>query len=563
MNPYAIPSLFTAIIVFGSGAFIIVKNPKSSINIWYTIFCLCAFTWIFSCFIGYSTRSIALGNILGKIVYLGVTGIPITGYIFVRHLLKLETKRSLYYISLIFYACAALIIFKTDWIISGAWKYYFSRIPFYPKAGKFHLLYMVPWGFLTIQLFTLLHAGCKNKMNLYSPKEITKIKYVLWAFIAAWLLGPIDFVPNYGIAFYPPGSLGVAVMIVIIGYAIFKHHLMDINIVVKKGLIYSILVSLITLIYLVFVFIGERFLQGVVGYRSILVSLISACTIAIIFIPLRNKIQRFLDHRFFKGTLESLASEQERLRERLFHTEKLAYVGQLASSVAHEIRNPLTAIKTYVEYLPKKYSDPEFKDKFDKLIPKEIERINSVLCQLLNLAKPRSSEFRQVHMHLIIDSTLRLLENNLKKKKIAVKTNFCSDEIIIQGDEEQLRQVFLNLFLNAIEAMNEGGNLTIETRPDPGCLMLDTSKNKKLESRIKNLESRFAEISISDTGCGISEESLKKLFTPFFTTKKEGVGLGMVITKEIIEQHKGKISVESMIGEGTRFILAFPLQTAK
>ncbi|MBM3248546.1 MAG: hypothetical protein FJZ10_03900 [Candidatus Omnitrophica bacterium] len=375
-------------------------------------------------------------------------------------------------------------------------------------------------------------------------------RYVLIGFFVA-SLASIDFIPKFGIGIYPFGCIFMVAWVFLTSYAIFKHHLIDINIVIRKGLVYSILVAVITFIYLILVLLSERFLQGLVGYRSLITSILIALIIALLFNPLRNKIQRFLDKRFFKGTLESLAEERERLKQELFQTEKLAYVGGLASSVVHEIKNPLTAIKTFVEYLPQKYQDPKFKEKFERLIPQEIERIEKVVHQLLDLAKPRQTTFKPVNIVNTIDTTLSLLENSLKSKRIEVRKDYISSEVIIQGDEEQLRQVFLNLFLNSIQAMNEGSTLAISVQGVKGSSDQADSTTRPLGHSVT--------ITITDTGCGISEDNLKKLFTPFFSTKKDGVGLGLTITQEIIRQHRGEIRVESKMNQGTRFIIELPI----
>lgn len=184
--------------------------------------------------------------------------------------------------------------------------------------------------------------------------------------------------------------------------------------------------------------------------------------------------------------------------------------------------------------------------------------------QLLELAKPRQPLFKEVKLHYVIDSTLALLENNLKSKKVELKKDYQNKEITISADEEQLRQVFLNLFLNAIDAMSDGGTLTVDTRYRMPALpsgRQDTSKSIKPVSCILNPESKnsYIEVVISDTGPGIPPEILDKLFTPFFTTKKEGTGLGLIITQEIIKQHKGKIEVESKVGKGTTFVIQLPV----
>ena len=534
-NPYAIPPLAASILLFSLGIFVYFNNKYSVVNKTFALLNLCTVFWLFGYFIMYSTpnRNIALN--CTKLVYSGVIFIPIVYYHFIISFLEIKNQALIVRINYLVGLILTILLFKSNLIVSGLHNYFWGL---QTKKGHFHNYFLGLFFILFTRCFILLWKK-KNDVLLTSPTQARRINYVFIAFAIA-IISSTDFIPNYGFELYPLGFLFMSIFVIVTTYAIVRHQLMEIHVAVKKGVVYSTLVALITAFYLIFIMSIGRLFQDLAGYQSFLINLVAIFIIAMLLNPLRNKIQKFLDYRFFKGTLESFAAEQEKLKERLFNAEKLAYVGQLASSVVHEIRNPLTAIKTYVEYLPKKYNDPEFKDKFDRLVPKEIERISSVLHQLLDLAKPRTPELRQVYLHFVINSTLNLLENNLKNKKISVKKNYHNEDIIIQGDQEQLRQVFLNLFINAIDAVESRGTITVSTN-----LCLSAPKS--------------ALICVQDNGRGISEENLKKLFTPFFTTKKEGVGLGLIITQEIIENHGGKIKVESKMGEGTTFIVKVPI----
>jgi len=232
----------------------------------------------------------------------------------------------------------------------------------------------------------------------------------------------------------------------------------------------------------------------------------------------------------------------QQAQEKLSHVEKLAYLGKLASSVVHEIRNPLTTLKTFIEHCAAKYQDADFRAKFHTIVPAEISRMEGIVNQLLDLARPRRLILRAVNIVNTIDGSLALLENNFKLKSVAARAMHAQKNILLSADEEQLRQVFLNLFLNAVQAMEGGGRLGVETR------MAASGAGAK----------KYFEIIVSDTGAGISPENLAKLFTPFHTTKKNGVGLGMPIVKDIVEAHHGTISVESREGEGTVFTICLP-----
>ncbi len=235
----------------------------------------------------------------------------------------------------------------------------------------------------------------------------------------------------------------------------------------------------------------------------------------------------------------------KRTHEKLFQAEKLAYVGQLASSVFHEIRNPLTAIKTYMEYLPLKYHENGFREKFHALIPREMERIERLLNKLLKLARPVHLHFKEKNMNELIDSVLDLLNDHLEIKRIVVKRSYALHEAV-PVDTDQMRQALINLILNAVQAMEEEGTLTVQTAL------------KQKPSEDSSLQDTRYQIIVSDTGCGMSEEQQKNLFTPFYTTKKEGIGLGLINTYNIIREHRGKISVTSQLGTGTAFKIELP-----
>lgn len=230
-------------------------------------------------------------------------------------------------------------------------------------------------------------------------------------------------------------------------------------------------------------------------------------------------------------------------RDQLLRSERLATIGKFANEVAHEIKNPLQAIKTFVEYLPQKYNDKDFREKFTKIAGTEIERMDSFVKQLVGFSKPKPLEFSPVEINQLLDTTLLLLENEFKKKNALIKRGYLKKDMRLLADRNQLKQVFLDLFLNSLEAMDETkpNQLIVETLTNNNCLI----------------------VKITDTGCGISSKDLPHLFEPFFTTKQNGAGLGLTIVKSIIENHNGKISVESKLGKGASFCISFPYLNKK
>ncbi|MGG5253999.1 PAS domain S-box protein [Neobacillus sp. SM06] len=232
-------------------------------------------------------------------------------------------------------------------------------------------------------------------------------------------------------------------------------------------------------------------------------------------------------------------TERKKTEEILHRQDKLAAVGQLAAGVAHEIRNPLTSMKGYTEFLQLDEKDPE-RQEFLNIILDEIERVNGIVEDFMVLAKPKAVELEEKNVVPVMMNVLSLLEFEARKKNVHLHFD-CEQEIIqIECDENRLKQVFLNFIKNGIEAMPNGGDLTVS-----------------IEIRENNVH-----ISIQDTGVGIPAEKLEKLGEPFFTTKKNGNGLGLMVSFKIIESHNGKVYVESEPNKGTTFNILLPAKTA-
>jgi signal transduction histidine kinase len=210
--------------------------------------------------------------------------------------------------------------------------------------------------------------------------------------------------------------------------------------------------------------------------------------------------------------------------------------------MAHEIKNPLTPIKTFSEQLPSRLDDKEFLLKFSKIINREVDRIDSLVQELLNFAKPSPPELKQINIHQLIAQTLDLLNNEIIRHKINLRTSFENKSILVNIDPKQIKQALLNIFLNAIEAMPSSGTLNINST------VIMKSKTHK----------QCLIIGISDTGYGIDPKDLPHIFDPFFTKKDHGTGLGLSITHEIIKNHNGRILAESELGKGTSFRIELP-----
>jgi len=239
-----------------------------------------------------------------------------------------------------------------------------------------------------------------------------------------------------------------------------------------------------------------------------------------------------------------------KLEERIRRLERLASIGTFSAGVAHEIKNALVAIKSFVQLQSQGNRSAELNDLFKR----EVERIDSLTGQLLKFAGPAKPAFSVVRIHEVIENSLRLVQHKLKTRKIDLVRALDSGTDAVRGDAKQLEQVFINLLLNAIEAMDEMGTLTVATET-----VLRTNQLSQFEPKGKRQQ---IQISIRDTGSGIPPELMGSVFVPFVTTKPEGTGLGLAITARIIQEHRGTIKVESEVNKGTRFNITLPLLKA-
>jgi PAS domain S-box-containing protein len=228
-------------------------------------------------------------------------------------------------------------------------------------------------------------------------------------------------------------------------------------------------------------------------------------------------------------------TERKQAQEALIRTEKLSIAGELAASIAHEIRNPITTVKGFLQLLQ---SGTKEKWNYYDLMASEINRIELILSELLMLAKPQVAIFQPKNISLLIHDVVSLLVPQANMNNVSISTEFDSDEIIINCEENQLKQAFINFIKNAIDSMPTGGKLTIQ---------LDSSNKAVLLIRI------------IDQGYGIPEHILPKLGQPFYTTKEKGTGLGFMVSKKIIENHLGSIAIWSKENKGTTIEVKIPL----
>jgi signal transduction histidine kinase len=533
INPYSIGPSLSGIFILILGVYVLFKNIRSPLNRSFFISYLSVAIWLTSYSILYNldiTNPLILNYY--KIAYCGINFIAITFFTHIALWTDNKWTKVWNICNYIYGVFVCILIIKTDFIVSGVYSYYFGP---YPKAGKLHPLFISYFIFLILIQIKFLFDALKDPSDQRSAHQI---KYILIGYFMM-SLASFDFLPNYGIEFYPSGFLFSSIFALLVCYAIVKHELMDIKIVIRKSLIYSIFITCLTLIYLLAILLFEHYFQGLFGYRTLIGSMTASIIIAVLFIPLKNKIQYLIDRIFFNMSHIQIIHENELLRQEVTQTEKFKTIATFASGMAHEIKNPLTVIKTFAEYLPKKLNDKEFVTKFVPIVNKEVERINELVHDLLEYAKPSPLVLKATNINKLINDTLDILNNQLIIKKINTIRELNetkSNELLI--DSKQIKQSFLNIFINAIDAL-----------PSGGCLRVTTESQ----------DSKFI-IKITDTGCGIAKEDLFHIFDPFFTKKENGTGLGLSITYGIITEHGGRIFAESEVGRGTTFRIELPIR---
>jgi len=564
--------------------------------------------------------------------------------------------------------------------------------------------------------FTLIYFGINVVfshailVNTYfkTQERIIKnqIAYILLGGLFGFLGGSANFLPWYRIPILPVTMIFVSLWVPLIAYAIFRYHLMDIAVVIKRTAAYSISAGLLTAFFAILVISATNLLSSFANLSSLSISIVAAFLITMLFNPLRNKIQVLIDRMFYKKSFDyyetvqkvnsnlasmfdtekiyqfigdviynalglknvyllvglpggsfdigyytstkkdrnmversgfatpeelkankfpsilkyfktfdnilikrelmdyegplgqdlvarikkelevyrgealvpvfidkklslffilgqkqsgemftsedmdllktissqtAVALKNVRLYQEKVNSEKLASLGMMSGTFAHEIRNPLTSLKTFAQLMPEKYDDPEFRNTFSRIVIGDIQKIDGLISDLLDFStEKRSTRINNFNLIELVDGVVDYVENKLdfERSKITIEKNYHAQKINMMGDTEKLGQALGNIVLNGCQAMQGEGVLQIKIKPN----------------------GRNVDISVEDTGEGINPEDLPKIFDPFVTTKKMGIGLGLAISKKIIENFNGKIYVKSQPAQGTTFTISLPVQ---
>ncbi|MCF6092776.1 ATP-binding protein [Microaerobacter geothermalis] len=286
---------------------------------------------------------------------------------------------------------------------------------------------------------------------------------------------------------------------------------------IRGGIIVSVIATLLIL------------LQAMLGWH---IPHFSNTIIEIVLFYMVSLLVGHMMNQFERNQLKNHQMEQT-----LERSERLSSLGTLVAGIAHEIRNPLAIIQITTETLEEKIDPADELKQYTSVLKEEINRLNKVLHEFLDFTQPKDLSFSSTSVHQTLEKVLRLSNKYLKEHHIYLHTNFQAKYEVISSAPDRLKQIFLNLIINAVEAMPTGGDLYITT-----------------ESNADDIS-----IHIKDTGIGMSPDTMKRAFEPFYTTKETGTGLGLSIVSQIISLHQGHIHIQSERNKGTMISLRFPL----
>jgi signal transduction histidine kinase len=265
---------------------------------------------------------------------------------------------------------------------------------------------------------------------------------------------------------------------------------------------------------------------------QLLILVTSVFVMGLLFVVLRQIVKQA------EVIIERRQKEQLTLEAQLNQTERLATLGEMTAGVAHEIRNPLGIISSTAELLRQRLDRYEPQDRLAQIIVEEANRLNEKVTEFLDFARPRVPNLQTCDLEKVLDRSLEFLQPEIDRLHIAVERRYAGDGQPQVADPDLLHQAFLNILLNAIQAMPHGGSLKVSTN--------------------SGATGQGSQVSIEDSGDGIDPETVKKVFNPFFTTKEKGSGLGLPIVKSIVESHRGAIRIESQPGKGTAVTIELP-----
>jgi signal transduction histidine kinase len=528
MRLASIPPLFTALAYFAIGIFVLRHRVRNKNALGYSFWLFSTVYWQLGWFTAFSLRDPTWIPLLIRLNYSGIVFIPIAFY----HLMVtfLDARRDVRWLKAAYAGGAffAVACWIDHWMVNGFYSY---RWGFYARAGTIHPLYLL---FLTILIWRTLYLLFQKYPTKDStgPDE-TQQKLLRWAFIC-YLPASFDFCINYGVPCYPIGFIFTLFSLALVSYAIVKHHLFDIRLILRKTLIYSTLTLVLSAIYVSMLVLLARALETWRATPTVYSSALAAATIAVLLDPLRSWIQEKVDRYFPRESLNRTL-----LRE-------------ATSSFVHEIKHPLSNISMPAQLA---LSDIDRLESGKTLSPGILGDLRKRLYFILEETHDAAAKMEALRELLIDEAPSRkpievgsLLRNAIANEEKRLKKNNIDIQLAIPeklppvlGNAQQLEIAFTNIIRNAAEAMQRHPT----DQPSLRCEI--------------HRRSNALEILILDSGPGISASDREHLFDPWFSTKgSQGMGIGLYLTREIIQRHGGTIEVSAIEGSETCFKLVLP-----
>ena len=511
--------------------FVFFNKPRTPTKVLSSFYSLVMSIWGIGTFRFFTTTDHDTALFCDRVLNLVVAFIPLFFFHFVVLLTNtwLERKRAVinYY-----------VIFGIYFFASMIWPHYATEdvtprpgFNFYPVSGPIFTY------FTFFFLYAYIHGGVVLYKAYQKASIIRRNQYKYFAIATVLMvLGALtSFFLEFDIPIFPFGVAMVPLYHLLTAYIIIKHHLMDIRVIIRKSLIYTILGGVITIFYLAAVFLTGKAFHNVLGYESSMGSAAVMVLIAILFIPMKNHVQSFVDKYFFKASYMQMAEQNDLLSQQVIRSERYKTMSALSRRIMDELRDPLTALVGYSYLLPKKLQDQEFLNKFSLVYSKELKRMQDLLTQLTEFSEPKDLDLQPTDITEILNELSDYLSKNLQEKEIKLFKYYDSQrKILLKLDHDQIKRALYLFLANSVKS---------------------TARNGQIWIGMEETETGLA-INIKDTGSGLSQDTLLKIFDPLFSSQKEESPYsGFAIAQSIITNHGGKVLVDSQIDVGTEWII--------
>src|SRR3989338_5554946 len=457
-QPYALTGLITCVLAVLLGVLVLWKGPRSPAARWWTIMCFWVAGWAywFVQSLLSSSADVAIANL--RVADACSSLIPITYLHFTMHFVGRVKPRVLqlgYGVSILL----ALTTF-TSWYASGAqWKFGM----WWEVGGPG--LFLSAVFFLVVPAYGILLLLRASRESQGAKKA--QLSCLLVASTVGFGEGFMWFPPAFGIDIPPLGGHLIALYCIAVMYAIVRYQFFDIRVVIRRSLVYYTLVTMLTLGYFMVAFVGERYFRTTVGYQSLVLSVAVFAGMALAFQPLKLWLQRGVDRWLLPEPKAVLTRRLEVLEAELRDADKAKAIGHLAAGVSHEIKNPLSALRTFVEALPARQGDPQFLQQFQAVARRELGRLQQLAEGLVHFAQPSATEKQPLDLRQTLDELVALVGGELAQRGITLQTRYQHNGAGLMGLPGPLSQALLNLILNARDAMPHGGTLTPQTAATP------------------------------------------------------------------------------------------------